>query len=82
VRPLRFVWSAHGLICETPVPLTPQQRHRAKAFALGVYGQRYQNLPNGDRRDGVAKVLKALQSDNFVERPVTVADSEKEVQIG
>lgn len=63
------------------MPLTPRQRHRARAFAIGVYGQRYKALPPGDRRDGVARVLRALQDDNFVERPVPQFDSTKELTI-
>lgn len=81
MKPVRFIWSAHGLICETPVALTPHQRQRARSFAFGVYGQRYQSLPPGDRRDGVARVLRALQDDNFVERPVAQFDSTKELTI-
>lgn len=81
MSPVRFVWSAHGLICETPIPLTPGMRKRARSFAIGVFGQRWRNLPPGDRKEAVGRVLKALQDDNFVERPVPKYDSTKEVTI-
>jgi len=79
MKPPRFIMSAHGLVLETPVPLTPMQRVACATFARDVYGQRYRNLPPGDRRDGVGRVLDALKKGDFVERPVPQFDSEKEV---
>ncbi len=48
---------------------------------MGVFGQRWRNLPAGDRKEAVGRVLKALQDDDFVERPVPQYDSTKEVTL-
>lgn len=79
MRPPRFVWTAHGLVLETPIALTPRQRHVAKVFAIGVFGQRFRALPAGDRRDGVARVLAALRAGDFIERLVPANDSARDL---
>jgi len=79
MRAARFVWTAHGLICETPAPMTPRGRARAATFALAVNRQRYARLPAGDRRDAVARVIRALERNAFIERPMPRFDQDREV---
>jgi len=75
----RFVWSQHGLLLETPVPLTPYQQQRAADFALPVFMQRHDNMPRGSRRDAVAVVIKALRDRRWTLRPTPKADCEKDL---
>ena len=79
MRPVRFVWSEHGLILETPAPLSPHQRERARVFAMRVFEQRHRALPRGDRREAVARVLAALRERAFVDRPVPATDCERDL---
>lgn len=78
MSPARFIWTAHGLLLETPVPLTARQRQAAARFALAVNKQRHANLPAGDRREVVGRVIEALEAGNFTERPIPRSDSERE----
>jgi hypothetical protein len=79
MRSARFVWSGHGLLLESPVPLTEYQQRRAAAFALPVFKQRHASVAPGDRRDAIARVIKALMAGDWTLRPVPRADSDTEV---
>jgi hypothetical protein len=72
MNPVRFNWDekTNQLILHTPVGLTDFEMHNAKSYAFNVFKQRYANLPAGDRKDGVRRVLEALR-DNRICQHVT-----------
>lgn len=74
----RFWWSDERgeLVLDVPVGLNDVEMQNACKYTLGVYKQRYENLPPGDRRDTVHKGLVALQAGKVVQRVVGRNDFE------
>lgn len=81
MTPPRFHWTDHGLLLDTAVPLTSYQQERAASFAIPVYRQRYDNLPPGDKRDVVGRIIRALRDKKWTMRAVQACDSEKDIVI-
>lgn len=67
----------HGLMLDTPIPLTKEQRFAVARWAENEYRRRLKT-ERGDKRDGIVKVIEALRQDKFIERPVPAHDCEKE----
>lgn len=83
MRPARFHYepTLNALVLDSSVPLTAYQQQRCASFALPVFIQRWTNMPPGDRRDTVARIIKLLQAGKWVLRPVPAADCERDLVI-
>lgn len=73
----RFHMTEHGLMLDTPVPLSKVQRFAVARWAEAEYRRRLKS-ERGDKREGLVKVIQALRADNFIERPVPAHDYEQE----
>lgn len=73
----RFHMTEHGLMLDTPVPLSKVQRFAVAKWAEAEYRRRLKS-ERGDKREGLVKVIQALRADNFIERPVPAHDYEQE----
>ena len=73
----RFYLSDMGLILETPVPLSDRQRDAVAKYAEAEYRRRLKTA-RGDIRDATIKIITALRSGNFLERPIPAHDCDKE----
>jgi len=73
----RFHLTEHGLMLDTPIPLSRIQRCAVAAYAEKEYRHR---LPTerGHKREAIVKIIEALRADNFIERPVPLHDYEQE----
>jgi hypothetical protein len=76
----RFHLTEYGLMLDTPIALTKIQRRAVAAWAEAEYRRRLKT-ERSDKRDGIVKVIEALRSNNFVERPVPQHDCEQERKI-
>jgi len=64
------------LVLDTPVGLNKVQMGMACEYLKGVYMQKYNSYPPGDRRDTVKKGLEALQDGRVTQRVVGRNDYE------
>lgn len=67
---VRVYLSDCGVTMDTPVAMNPLQISLACDYALKTYKQRHKNLPPGDRRDGVEKMIRALKARRITQRVV------------
>lgn len=77
----RFIMTDIGLVLETPVPLSFRQRDATRKYAIEVYSKRVLQVPSGSRREGLYNIIKLLNEDNFVERPIPAHDCDREAII-
>lgn len=78
----RFIMAGiGGLILETPIPLSFEQREASRQYAIATYSKRVLQVPAGPRREGLYNVIKALKENNFVERAVPAYDCDREALI-
>jgi len=73
----RFHLTEHGLMLDTPVPLSKVQRFAVARYAEAEYKRRLKT-ERGSKREAIVKVIEALRADNFVERPIPAHDFEQE----
>lgn len=65
-----------GLVLDTPVGLSQAQMDAACKYVAGIYSLKFKSLPPGDRKDTVAKGLKALKENRVTQRVVGRNDFE------
>jgi hypothetical protein len=73
MRPPRFNWDdpTQSVVLHTPVGMSPAQVAKARAWALKVYTQRHRNLPPGDRKEAVGKVIRYLTDNSIIAQHIT-----------
>lgn len=76
----RFYLSEHGVMLDTPVPLSQHQRFAVAQFAIKEYKRRIKSL-TGTKREVMASVIEAIMANNFIERPIPAHDYEEEALI-
>jgi len=76
----RFHLTEHGVMLDTPIPLSKIQRDALAQWAIKEYRRRIKTL-TGTKRETMARVITAIMRDNFVERPIPAHDYEQEAII-
>jgi hypothetical protein len=77
----RFILTDIGLILETPMPLSSMQREAARRYAMTTYTKRVLQVPAGQRRENLYRVITALKNNDFLERAVPAHDCDREALI-
>jgi hypothetical protein len=73
----RFHLTEHGLMLDTPIPLSPIQRRAVADYAEKEYRRRIKT-ETGSKREAMVRIIQDLRSNNFVERPIPAHDCEQE----
>ena len=71
-----FCDERNELILDTPVGLSALEMQNACNYAAGVYKQKFEGLPPGDRKETVRKGLDALRDGRVAQRVVGRNDFE------